>query len=84
MLFIYRAQIFRDNCNFYGLSIFRDFILLASSGNNMHILMRQKMETRIPLLITLEWSVKVNTLRKPVSQTFWPGLYIRVRECQFT
>ena len=38
-----RAQIFRDNWNFYYLSIFRDFILLASSNNDEHMLMRQNM-----------------------------------------
>ena len=34
---IYQAQCFRDNWNCYIFSIFRDFILLASSGNDKHI-----------------------------------------------
>ena len=37
-----RAQIFRDNWNCYDLSIRRDFILLASSDNDDHMVMRQK------------------------------------------
>ena len=39
---VYRAQIFRDNWNCYALSIFRCFILFASSDNDEHMLMRQK------------------------------------------
>ena len=33
---VYWAQIFRDNWNCYALSIFRVYILLASSGSNKH------------------------------------------------
>ena len=40
---VYRAQLFRDNWNCYALSIFRGFILLASSDYEEHMLMRQKM-----------------------------------------
>ena len=32
-----RAQIFRDNWNCCGLSIFRGFVLLASSDNDEHV-----------------------------------------------
>ena len=39
---LYWAQIFRDNWNCYALSIFRVFILLASSDSDKHMLMRQK------------------------------------------
>ena len=39
---VYWAQIFRDNWNCYALSIFRVFILLASSDSDKHMLMRQK------------------------------------------
>ena len=39
---MYWAQIFRDNWNFYALSIFRVFILLASSDSDKHMLMRHK------------------------------------------
>ena len=38
---VYWAQIFRDNWNCYALSIFRVFILLASSDSDKHMLMRQ-------------------------------------------
>ena len=34
--------IFRENLNCYALSIFRVFILLASSDSDKHMLMRQK------------------------------------------
>ena len=37
-----RAQIFRDNRNCFVLSIFRNFILLASLDNDKPMLMRQK------------------------------------------
>ena len=36
------TQIFREHLNFYALSIFRVFILLASSDSDKHMLMRQK------------------------------------------
>jgi len=36
------TQIFRENLNCYALSIFRVFILLASSDSDKHMLMRQK------------------------------------------
>ena len=36
------TQIFRENLNCYALSIFRVFILLASSDSDRHMLMRQK------------------------------------------
>ena len=39
---VYLAQVFRDNWNCYALSIFRNFILLASSDNKKPMLMRQK------------------------------------------
>ena len=39
---VHWGQIFRDNWNCYALSIFRVFILLASSDSDKHILMRQK------------------------------------------
>ena len=39
----YRVEIFRDNLNCYALSIFRNFVLLASSDNDKPILMRQQM-----------------------------------------
>ena len=39
---VFWAQIFRDNWNCYALSIFRVFILLASSDSDKHMLMRQK------------------------------------------
>ena len=35
------TQIFRDNLNCYALSIFRVFILFASSDSDKHMLMRQ-------------------------------------------
>ena len=47
---VYWAQIFRDNWNCYALSIFRVFILLASSDSDKHMLMRQKVQTKIRLL----------------------------------
>ena len=36
------TQIFREHFNCYALSIFRVFILLASSDSDKHMLMRQK------------------------------------------
>ena len=36
---VYWAQSFTDNWNCYALSIFRDFILLASSDSDKHMLM---------------------------------------------
>ena len=36
------TQIFRENLNCYALSIFRVFMLLASSDSDKHMLMRQK------------------------------------------
>ena len=39
---VYQAQIFRDSWNCYALSIFRHVGLLASSGNDEHMLKRQK------------------------------------------
>ena len=36
------TQIFRENLKCYVLSIFRVFILLASSDSDKHMLMRQK------------------------------------------
>ena len=39
---VHWGQIFRDNWNCYALSIFRVFILLASSDSDKHMLMRQK------------------------------------------
>ena len=36
------SQIFRENLKCYALSIFRVFILLASSDSDKHMLMRQK------------------------------------------
>ena len=36
------TQIFRENLNRYALSIFRVFILLASSDSDKHMLMKQK------------------------------------------
>ena len=39
---VYRAQIFRDNRYCFVLSIFRNFILLASLDNDKPMLMRQK------------------------------------------
>ena len=36
------TQIFRENLNCYSLSIFRVFILLASSDSDKHMLMRKK------------------------------------------
>ena len=41
-----RTQIFRENLNCYALSIFRVFILLASSDSDKHMLMRQKCKQR--------------------------------------
>ena len=46
---VYWAQIFRDNWNCYALSIFRVFILLASSDSDKHMLMRQKVQTNFRL-----------------------------------
>ena len=43
------TQIFRENLNCYSLSIFRVFILLASSDSDKHMLMRQKVQTKIRL-----------------------------------
>ena len=43
------TQIFRENLNCYALSIFRVFILLASSDSDKHVLMRQKVETKISI-----------------------------------
>ena len=54
------TQIFRENLNCYALSIFIVFILLASSDRGKHMLMRQKVYTKIRLLIpttTLRLSV---------------------------
>ena len=48
---MYWAQIFRENWNCYVLSIFRVVILLASSDSDKHMLMRQKKETKIRLLV---------------------------------
>ena len=39
---VHQAQIFGDSWNCYALSIFRHFSLLASSGNDEHMLKRQK------------------------------------------
>ena len=39
---VYWAQIFTDNLNCYVLSVFRVFILLASSDSDKRMLMRQK------------------------------------------
>ena len=39
---VYWTEIFRDNRNCYALSIFRVFILLASSDSDKHTLMTQK------------------------------------------
>ena len=39
---VYWAQPFRDYWNCYALSVFRAFILLASSDSDKHMLMRQK------------------------------------------
>ena len=39
---VYRAQIVRDNWNYYAFSIFRNLILLASSESEKPMLMRQK------------------------------------------
>ena len=47
---IYCDQIFRENQNFYVLSMFRVFILLTSSDSDKHMLMRQKVSTKIRLL----------------------------------
>ena len=44
------TQIFREDLNCYALSIFRVFILLASSDCDKHMLMRQKVEIKIRLL----------------------------------
>ena len=41
------TQIFRENLNCYALSIFRVFILLASSDSDKHMLMGQKVSTKI-------------------------------------
>ena len=41
------TQIFRENLNCYALSIFRVFILLASSDSDKHMLMRQDSPIRI-------------------------------------
>ena len=46
---VYWAQIFRDNWKCYALSIFRVFILLASSDSNKHMLMRQKVQKNFRL-----------------------------------
>ena len=43
------TQIFRENLNCYSLSIFRVFILLASSDSDKHMSMRQKVQTKICL-----------------------------------
>ena len=43
------TQIFRENLNCYALSILRVFILLASSDSDKHMLMRQKVLTKIRL-----------------------------------
>ena len=45
------TQIFRENLNCYALSIFRVFILLASSDSDKHMLMRQKVQTKICLCL---------------------------------
>ena len=45
------TQIFRENLNCYALSIFRAFISLASSDSDKHMLMRQKVSTKIRLLL---------------------------------
>ena len=39
---MYQTQIFRENLKCYALSIFRVFILLASSDSDKLMLMRQK------------------------------------------
>ena len=44
------TQIFRENLNCYVLSIFRVFILVASSDSDKHMLMRQNVQTKIRLL----------------------------------
>ena len=46
---LYWAQIFRDNWNCYAISIFKVFILLASPYSDAHMLMRQKVSTKIRL-----------------------------------
>ena len=40
------TQIFRENLNCFAFSIFRVFILLASSDSDKHMLMRQKCKQR--------------------------------------
>ena len=45
--------------NCYALSIFRVFILLASSDSDKHMLMRQKVLTKIRL-----YKIKMRTVRK--------------------
>ena len=45
------TQIFGENFNCYALSIFRVFILLATSDSDKHMLMRQKVSTKIRLFI---------------------------------
>ena len=83
----YWAQIFRDNWNCYALSIFIVFTLLASSDSDKHMLMRQKVYTKIRLYWTSErlenvW-VKLSTSkikRKRISRDetyrFWLGKYL--------
>ena len=46
---VFWAQIFRDNWNCYALSIFRVFILLASSDSDKHMLIRQKVQKNFRL-----------------------------------
>ena len=45
------TQISRENLNCYALSLFRVFILLASSDSDMHMLVRQKVQTKIRLYL---------------------------------
>ena len=45
------TQISRENLNCYALSIFRVFILLASSDSDKHMLVRQKVQTKIRLYL---------------------------------
>ena len=55
------TQICRENLNCYALSIFKVFILLASSGSDKHMLMRRKVQRLAYLLTSLACSVIMNT-----------------------
>ena len=63
---LYWAQIFRDNWNCYAISIFKVFILLASSYSDTHMLMRQKVWTKIRL-----YRQRHGPLFKPRSDCLW-------------